>query len=88
MYEETKTARVLRFLGWAVMVVGVVSGFFLANVPVEPGAMYTRFELALAFKYWIGSIVSGVLVLGFAEVVRLLDKINDKLDKLDRLDKR
>lgn len=35
----------------------------------------------MAMKYWLAAFISGTVFLGFAEIIKLLEEIKNKLDK-------
>lgn len=74
-------ATVLIYAGVAAILGGIVAG--LAMYEISPGGYSYRAEYDYSILWsWIAAgVVSGILLLGFAEVINLLDKINNKLEK-------
>jgi hypothetical protein len=73
MYERTtKVDEVLRKLGIAVIVLGGVGGLILLATTV--GRLGIGAILATA-SFVFSAIISGVLLIGFAVIIRLLDEI-------------
>lgn len=68
----------LQIIGWGAIAVGLILGFVLgANNPLSElfGGKNSDFSFATAFTYWLTSAVCGILLLGFAKVIELLNDI-------------
>lgn len=80
--SNNKVATVLTVIAWVVFMAGFIAGIAFGNVEVVKGSLYsyrtTEFSFAVAFSYWAISAISGVLILGFAEVIKLLNAIKNK----------
>lgn len=78
---KNKVATVLTVIAWIVFIGGFIAGIAFGNVEVVKGSLYsyrtTEFSFAIAFSYWAVSAISGVLILGFAEVIKLLNAIKN-----------
>ncbi len=73
MYERTtKVDEVLRKLGIAIIVLGSVSGIVL--LAMTAGSLGVVAVLT-AFSSILPAIISGILLIGFAAIIRLLDQI-------------
>lgn len=69
--------RVLKAIGIIIMVVGTIGGLIIAC------GNKNGFPFASFITMVIASIVSGMMFLGFSEIIRLLQDINNKL-KLEK----
>ncbi len=63
---------VLKAIGFLILIIGTIGSFYIASQGYE-------FSFASFILPEIGTIVSGMLFLGFSEVIRLLQDIKDKL---------
>lgn len=63
---------ILKAIGFLIMLIGTIGSFYIASQGYE-------FSFASFILPEIGTIVSGMLFLGFSEVIRLLQDIKDKL---------
>ncbi|MDY7222097.1 hypothetical protein [Halalkalibacterium halodurans] len=74
-------AKALYVIGWLTIIGGLVLGFANREIEVE-GLVYSHTETswAIFFIYFVGGIISGVIMFGFAEIVNLLDKIYRSLN--------
>ncbi len=70
----------LTAIAWIIFIGGFIAGIALGMVEVEIGHYYTdtEFSFAIALVYWGISLISGTMVLGFAEIIKLLDAIKKK----------
>lgn len=60
-------AGALSFIGVLIYIIGFIVGcFFVKN------------SFTTALSYWVDAFVSGTMMLGFAEIIKLLHKINSK----------
>lgn len=77
--SANSVASVLKVIAWLVMICGFVAGIILGNVEVTKGTYYiyttTEFSFAVAFTYWCGAFISGMIFLGFSESIQLLSDI-------------
>lgn len=75
-------ATALTVIAWIVFIGGFIIGIASANVEVVKGVYYTytttEFSLAIALTYWCIALISGTFLLGFAEIIKLLDDIKKK----------
>ena len=63
---------ILKAIGFSILIIGTIGSFYIASQGYE-------FSFAGFILPEMGTIVSGVLFLGFSEVIRLLQDIKDKL---------
>lgn len=75
-------ATALTVIAWIVFIGGFIIGIASANVEVIKGVYYTytttEFSLTIALTYWCIALISGTFLLGFAEIIKLLDDIKKK----------
>ncbi len=80
--ESNKIATLLYVIAWIIFIGGFIIGIKFANVEVVKGNYYhyadTEFSLTLAIMYWGISFISGLVFIGFSEVIRLLTGIRNK----------
>ncbi len=69
-------AKALRILAWIVFIGGAIMGIILGNVENSYG--YTSFNIAVAIIYWVAAFISGMMFIGFAEIIKLLEDIKNK----------
>ncbi len=67
-------ATALTVIAVFVFIAGFIVGLVLGN---ETGS-HSDFAFDVAFLYWLLSFVGGVFILGFAEIIKLLQKISNK----------
>lgn len=79
---NNSVALALKIIAWIIMICGFISGIVLGNVEVTGGYYhtytYTEFSLTIALTYWAVSLISGIFILGFSEIIKLLNAINNK----------
>ena len=64
---ENGVASAIRILALITIIGGLILGFILGKDPY-----YDEFSFTLAVVYWAAGIVTGIILLGFAEIIRLL----------------
>ena len=64
---ENKVANILSVIALVIFIVGFAVGFVM---------LFNDFWLALS--YWAGTFITGMFFIGFAEIIKLLQKISDK----------
>lgn len=73
----------LKAFAWATIIGGFILGIVMANVEVPhvtlSGYDYTstEFSWTIALTYWSDAFVAGLVFLGFAEIIILLQKMVD-----------
>ncbi|WP_188456893.1 hypothetical protein [Virgibacillus oceani] len=77
--NENIVAKILFIIGVAQMVVGFLLGIILANADY----FYDGFVWSTFLAWTIGGFVSGMLFIGFSEVIKLLNAINGKMTPLE-----
>ena len=80
LIQNNIVATALTIIAWVIFVGGFFAGIILGTVEVE-GRYSTsvEFSFATAFIYWCVSLISGTVFLGFAEIIKLLNAIKEKL---------
>ena len=80
--QNNKIAIALTVIAWIIFIGGFIAGIALGTTEVQEGTYYTysdtEFSFAVAFIYWCVSFISGTMFLGFAEIIKLLEAINNK----------
>lgn len=73
----------LKVIACIIFVCGFIGGFVWGTQEISLGSHYskTEFSFTIALTCWLTSFVSGIFVLGFAEVISLLQRILQKIDK-------
>jgi len=79
---SNSVASALTFIAVLTYIGGFILGIVLGNREVTEGIYYTytttEFVFSYAITWWIAALVSGTMILGFAEIIKLLDKISNK----------
>jgi len=83
--EETTTtsnssnviATIIRIFAWIIFIGGFILGCVCGNVEVGSYYSRTEFSIAIAMVYWGVSFAAGFSMLAFAEILDLLQKINN-----------
>ena len=65
-------ANVLTVIAWLTYICGFIAGIILGQ---DAGI---EFDMQVAFIYWATTFVSGTMLLGFAEIIKLLTAIKNK----------
>lgn len=65
---NNNTAVALTVIAWIVYAAGFIAGI----------AQETEFSFAIALTYWSAALIGGTMFLGFAEIIKLLQKIVNK----------
>ena len=80
--NDNPIATALTVIAVIIFIGGFIAGIALGRVVVDRGYSYrytyTEFSFAAAFVYWFASFVSGMVFLGFAEIIKLLTEIKNK----------
>ena len=72
--EGNSIAETIRIIGIIEIIAGLIIGLFA-------GSQYRVFVWQLALTWWAVGAVSGIIFIGFAEVIRLLHEINVKINR-------
>jgi hypothetical protein len=68
---------IIKVIGYIVIISGIILGIVQGN---QIGNMLTGgFNFSVALYWWVISIVTGVLLIGIAEIINLLDAMNKKI---------
>ena len=74
--DKNSIAQALKVCGIIIMVVGTIVSFVVANA----GSLDYEFSFSLFIVPEAASIISGLLFLGFSEIIQLLQDIKEKLE--------
>ena len=75
--KENKVAKVLTGIAYAIFIIGAILGFamgYTKNIPEDTD----YFSFAVAVAWWCVSFIGGMFMLGFAEIIKLLNAIKNK----------
>lgn len=75
--NENIVAKILFIIGIAQMSIGLIVGLILGNADY-----YGVMNWSIFFTWAVGGFVSGMLFLGFSEIIKLLHMINEKTPSL------
>ncbi|OCZ49729.1 hypothetical protein [Dehalobacter sp. TeCB1] len=70
-------ASILKGLGWTTIILGFIIGIVVASN--NDSYLNSAPFWLLGLPYWIGGFISGLFMLGFAEIINLLHQINLKM---------
>lgn len=73
--KENKVAKVLTGIAYAIFIIGAILGFamgYTKNIPED------TYYFSFAVAWWCVSFIGGMLMLGFAEIIKLLHSIKNK----------
>lgn len=77
--ESNAVASTLQVIATLIFIGGFIAGIALGFVEVTKGNYFTytttEFSFPVALTYWAASFISGMLFIGFAEVIKLLNSI-------------
>lgn len=77
---KNKIASILRVVAIITFIVGFICGIVFGTQEVTHGVYYTytttEFSFGAALIYWLIAFLSGISLLGFAEIIDLLQRIN------------
>ncbi len=77
--DQNAVATALSIIACIIFIGGFIAGIGLGYVEVEGYySSYTEFSFKAALIYWAASFISGMLFLGFAEIIQLLTAIKNK----------
>lgn len=77
--NENIVAKILFIIGIAQMSIGLIVGLILGNADY-----YGVMNWSIVFMWTIGGFISGMLFLGFSEIIKLLHTINEKTPSLQK----
>lgn len=75
--KENKVAKVLTGIAYAIFIVGAILGFVMGYTKDILDDTYS-FSFAVAIAWWGVSFIGGMFMLGFAEIIKLLNAIKNK----------
>ena len=75
--KENKVAKVLTGIAYAIFIIGAILGFAMGYTKDILDDTYS-FSFAVAVAWWCVSFIGGMLMLGFAEIIKLLHSIKNK----------
>lgn len=73
--DKNIVGTVLKILGVIILIFGTIGSFILA----DSDERYYSFSFVLFISYEFAALLSGFLLIGFAEIIQLLASINSKL---------
>jgi len=80
--NDNPIARILLVVGILEIIAGFICGIVFSQVEVQGYiGKETEFNITVFFTWFISTLVSGLLIIGFSEVIRLLSSINYKTDR-------
>lgn len=71
---SNRIAGVIRVIAWIVYGVGLIAGLLLGR----DAGYFSDFPFLFVLAYWAGFFVAGTMIMGFAEIIELLQEIADK----------
>lgn len=74
--QKNTMSSVLTVIAWITFIGGFISGIVLARDSYSHTDAVFSFTVALT--YWAVSFISGIFILGFAEIIKLLNDIKNK----------
>ncbi|WP_094093510.1 hypothetical protein [Paenibacillus physcomitrellae] len=75
------TSRILFWIGILVLAFGFVSGFVAGSINTDED---TGFHFTVTLSIWASYMIPGFLIIGFSEVIRLLQDVRDDLIRFRR----
>ncbi|QHS23769.1 hypothetical protein GWK91_12780 [Virgibacillus sp. MSP4-1] len=77
-------AKALYVIGILEIVAGIILGIAFGNVEVdEYFSSYNEFSWSIFFMWSIAGTVSGVLFIGFSEVIKILENMANRVLRID-----
>lgn len=82
--EENKVAFILMFTGWTVLVAGILGGLIIGFSLTDPDSTFSFSPEPHPLRWLYGgslilsSFVSGIIFIGFGEIIKLLQAIKNK----------
>ena len=76
--EANSVGQVLKVLGIIVIILGLIGGYQLG------GMMGYEFNWTLALTGWLMSIINGFVLIGFSEVIHLLQQLVPKIQPTEQ----
>ncbi|MBE1446093.1 hypothetical protein [Paenibacillus sp. OAS669] len=80
-------SKMLLIIGVVEIIAGIICGIYFGNkVTYELSSISGRmkevsgFQFAVAIQWWVGSIIGGLVIIGFSEIIKLLQNISNILE--------
>ena len=73
--KENTISKILSAIAWITFIFGFIAGIVAGASTFEYSEI---FSWSLAFTWWCSSFISGMIFLGFAEIINLLEDIKNK----------
>ena len=74
--DSNLISNIVTITSWIVIIVGIIAGLAMAS---NKGKYEDEFSFSIAFTIWASSILTGIVLLGLAEVIKLLNSIKQKM---------
>ena len=73
--SKNTIAKIFKVMAWIIFGCGFIAGIVLSS---KSGRYHSEFNFGTAFIYWSVSFISGMFMLGFGEIISLLNEIKNK----------
>lgn len=73
--NKNTISQVFTGIAWAIFILGFILGFAMGYQQIEYS---DKFKFSVALIYWCISFVSGMVMLGFSEIIKLLNELKNK----------
>ena len=73
--RSNPVANIFKVIAWVIFIIGFIIGLTMG---IELAEYSEEFAWGAAFIYWCISFVIGMMFIGFAEIISLLEKIKNK----------
>lgn len=82
MSKNNVIANFLFIIGIIEIVAGIVLGIIFGTIEVEGYySSYTSFSWSIFLLWSVGGIISGIIFIGFSEIINLLNRIYYQINK-------
>ncbi|MNW64318.1 hypothetical protein D3C74_425940 [compost metagenome] len=65
--------RIVLWIGIIVIICSIIFSFLVGN-------QYDEFEISTILPWLVGGVISGILIIAFAEVIFILDEIKNRIN--------
>lgn len=72
MYNKNKTSKLLKWVAWISVILSIIAGIVLGQNE------FNGFQWSLALPVMMNGIIAGLLLLGVAEIIRLVQDIKNE----------
>lgn len=81
--NQNSLAKIILIVGLVQILCGVICGIYFGGHEYNGDGGYVSVDFAFveALMWWISSFIIGLFIIGFSEIIRLLQRISDSLDK-------